>query len=68
MTNLITEEGNARRYTDAIVDYLIDSGMVNEDDILLNLLYWLSDDNAREWAKVNLEVTFDEEEDEEEYV
>lgn len=64
MCKLFVDNSSARKYTDAFYDYLIDLGYINEDNPLLNLLYWLSDDDVCEYARVNFDIEFVDDEDE----
>ena len=58
MSKLYVDIYNARKYTDVFYDYLIDNGYAKENDTLLSLLYWLSDDDVREYAVVNYDIEF----------
>ena len=65
MINLVTNEHDARRYTTAVLEYL-DNYYKKEDiifELFLTALYWLSDDDVKRFAEVNLDVVFDSEEE-----
>lgn len=44
------ESTNARKYTDTFYEYLLETGH-QENDITLDLLYWLSDDEVKRFAE-----------------
>jgi len=60
--------GDARLYTDAFYNYLIDYGYAKEGDALLNLLYWISDDDVRVYAQVNYDIDWIEDDDEDDEI
>lgn len=51
MIKLYVEDTNARKYTDTFYEYLLETGH-QEDDITLDLLYWLSDDDVKRFAEL----------------
>ena len=65
MINLQTNPFEARRYTNAVFDYIANFGNEKsiEFELLMTALWWLSDDDVKRFAEVNLDITFDQEED-----
>lgn len=52
MTKLYIENtSNPRKYTDAFYDYLVEIGS-KERHIILDLLYWISDEDVKRFAEV----------------
>lgn len=47
----IEDTYNPRKYTDAFYDYLLEIGS-KEKDIILDLLYWLSDEDVKRFAEL----------------
>jgi len=64
MIKLSYEEGNPRQYTDAFLDYLHEIGYEIPSEIE-NIFYWLSDDDVEHYARVNFDIEFTNEIDEE---
>lgn len=64
MVYLLVDGNSPRKYTDAFYEYLLECGYIQEDNALNNLLWWLSDDDVEEYARVNFDVRFIESEDE----
>ena len=47
----IEDTSNQRKYTDTFYDYLLETGH-QENDITLDLLYWLSDEDVKRFAEL----------------
>lgn len=65
MERLCYDEFSARGKTDAFIDYLNDYG-INLPMEIENIFYWLSEDDVEEYARVNFDVYFSNEKDEDE--
>ena len=62
MITLSYDEYDARRYTNAFLDYLHEMGYEIPSEIE-NIFYWLSDDDVEEYARVNFDIEFTNEND-----
>ena len=47
----VENTNNPRKYTDAFYDYLVETGH-QEKDIILDLLYWLSEEDVKRFAEI----------------
>jgi len=52
---------NTRKYTNELLD-MNDQGLINKDDLIRNLLGWLSESDVKEFGEANEYFNNDEEE------
>lgn len=62
----VDDTSNPRKYTDTFYEYLLEIGH-QEDDITLDLLYWLSDDDVKRFAELR-DIEFIEDLEDEELI
>ncbi len=55
---------NARAYTCRVLE-LLDEGMLDKDNLIQDLLGWMSEDDVKQFCERNLQDLFEDEDDEE---
>lgn len=66
---LVENEWEPRAYTNALINFLDECGE-DVDNAIYNALYWMSDEDVREFARLQYEIDFvtsEEELEEEEF-